>query len=393
MYSGRRAARRFERGGLTATHHGVLRDEAMTTSAEPEFDLEIRSVSRSFGDTKALEACSLSVRRGEQVALLGPSGCGKSTLLNIIAGLDDPDSGEVWIRGRSMDPVPPNQRNIGIVFQNYALFPHMTLRENVGYGLQVRGTPREVIRERTAEVVHLLKLEGLEGRYPNELSGGQQQRTAIARALAIRPVIMLLDEALSALDKNLREEMQIELSLLLRKLEVTTILVTHDQREAFTIGDRIAVMNGGRILQVGTTEEVYSRPASSFVLDFLGSANSLPARLVTDRSHYGAVETDFGIELDLPPTHPRLAPGRVRIYVRSEDVELSLTTTPVHTSMPGTIALSTFLGALKRHVVQIGNHQVVVDVGAGRTAHPFAPGDRVFLSFAPERCFVLPEGG
>jgi len=364
----------------------------MTTSAPAEFDLEIRSISKNFGAIKALEACSLSVRRGEQVALLGPSGCGKSTLLNIVAGLDDPDSGEVWIRGCSMDLVPPNQRNIGIVFQNYALFPHMTLRENIGYGLQVRGVGRDVIRVRTQEMIHLLKLGGLEGRYPNELSGGQQQRTAIARALAIRPVIMLLDEALSALDKNLREEMQIELSLLLRQLEVTTILVTHDQREAFTIGDRIAVMHGGRIIQIGTTEEVYGKPVSSFVLDFLGSANSLPAKADADPSRHGVIVTDFGIELDLPLANPPIASGPVRIYVRSEDIELSLDATPVHRSMPGTIALSTFLGALKRHVIKIGDHQVLVDVGAGRAAHPFAPGDRVYLRFAPERCFVLPEG-
>lgn len=362
----------------------------VTADDSREADVELRAISKRFGDVRALESCSLSVRRGEQVALLGPSGCGKSTLLNIIAGMEDPDSGQLWIRGHRMDSVPPNRRNIGVVFQSYALFPHMTLSENVGYGLKVRRMPAGVIEERTREVIELLKLVGLERRYPNELSGGQQQRAAIARALAIHPVVMLLDEALSALDKNLREEMQIELSILLRRLEVTTILVTHDQREAFAIGDRIAVMQGGRIVQVGTSEEVYSRPASSFVLDFLGSSSMIPGAIESDFARR-RVRTEVGIGFDLSDRHVLGANGPVRVYIRAEDVGLSRYATQVHATSPGRIALSTFLGAFNRYVVQLGSIQVLVDVAPGGDGQCFLAGDTVFLAFQPDDCYVLPH--
>lgn len=361
----------------------------LTAAGDAEVDLEISGVSKRFGSVRALEDCSLTVHRGEQIALLGPSGCGKSTLLNIVAGLDDPDAGELRIRGAPVADVPPNRRNIGVVFQSYALFPHLTLRENVSYGLKVRREPPRVAEERAAEMIALLKLGGLEHRYPSELSGGQQQRAAIARALAIRPVIVLLDEALSALDKNLREEMQIELSLLLRRLGVTTILVTHDQREAFTIGDRIALMHAGRIVQVGTTEEVYGRPASSFVLDFLGSASALPGRIAPGSPP--AAATAFGLGFQLTPAHRAGLAGAVRLYLRAEDVSLSREPTAVHRSSPARVALSTFLGAMKRHVVELGGHQVLVDAVAGQQVPHFGPGDAVYLSFRPESCFVLPE--
>ncbi|MBM3506776.1 MAG: ABC transporter ATP-binding protein [Alphaproteobacteria bacterium] len=357
---------------------------------EAGLDLEIAGISKRFGSVRALQDCSLTVRRGEHMALLGPSGCGKSTLLNIIAGLDDPDAGELRIRGAPVADVPPNRRNIGVVFQSYALFPHLTLRENVAYGLKVRREPPRVAEERATEMIALLKLDGLEHRYPNELSGGQQQRAAIARALAIRPVIVLLDEALSALDKNLREEMQIELSLLLRRLGVTTILVTHDQREAFTIGDRIALMHAGRIVQVGTTEEVYGHPASSFVLDFLGSASALPGRV--EPGSPPIASTAFGLGFELTAAHRAGLAGPVRLYLRAEDVTLSREPTAVHRASPARVELSTFLGALKRQVIELGGHQVLVDAAAGHHGPRFAQGDAVYLSFRPESCFVLPEG-
>lgn len=349
------------------------------------FDLELRGVSKRFGEVRALHDCSLAVRRGEQVALLGPSGCGKSTLLGVIAGLIAPDEGELVIRGVPAALIPPERRNIGVVFQNYALFPHMTLRENVAYGLRVRRLPAEVIDSRTREVIDLLKLGGMEGRYPAELSGGQQQRTAIARALAIQPVVMLLDEALSALDKNLREEMQVELSILLRRLGVTTILVTHDQREAFTIGDRIALMDGGRILQVGTTEEVYANPASAFVLDFLGSSSALPAQLTADGR---TVSTACGVGFRLP-ANSALPAGPVHVYLRAEDVALSDTPTTVHSERPGRIVLSTYLGALERCVVELEGHRVFADIPTGHGAKRHQAGTTVFLEFRPEACFVL----
>jgi len=235
----------------------------------------------------------------------------------------------------------------------------------------------------------LLKLHGLEGRYPAALSGGQRQRVAVARALAIRPAVLLLDEALSALDKNLREQMQVELSLLLRRLEITTILVTHDQREAFTMGHRIAVMEAGRLVQVGTPDEIYARPRSSFVLEFVGSANCLPASV--DESNGGAaVVTPTGLTFrvavprDLPP-NPRL-----RVYVRAEDVRLSATPTPTHPKMPARVALMTFLGAVRRYVLLLDGMQIVAEVPASFPG-PTHVGDEVFLDVAADRCHLVVE--
>ena len=359
------------------------------TGGTDTIDLRVEGIEKSFGAVRAVRDCNLTVRRGEMVALLGPSGCGKTTLLNIIAGFESCDSGDLWLRGESLRDIPPNHRNIGMVFQSYALFPHLTTAGNIGYGLGIRRMPAGEIRARVAEVVDLLKLNGLEERYPSELSGGQQQRVAIARALAVRPVMLLLDEALSALDKNLREQMQVELSILLRQLGITTIIVTHDQREAFTIADRIAVMSDGEILQIGPPEAIYSDPKSSFVLEFVGSANTL--RGVTAAAGSGlAVKADCG--LTLPVTDDRLFQRgkRVNIYVRAEDIELSSEPTPVHRDNPGTVSLARFMGATKRQAIDLGGEQVVLDGPSSGASARFDVGDRVYIDIAPERCYVLP---
>ena len=359
------------------------------TGGTDTIDLRVEGVEKSFGAVRAVRDCNLTVRRGEMVALLGPSGCGKTTLLNIIAGFESCDSGDLWLRGESLRDIPPNHRNIGMVFQNYALFPHLTTAGNIGYGLGIRRMPAGEIRTRVAEVVDLLKLNGLEERYPSELSGGQQQRVAVARALAVRPVMLLLDEALSALDKNLREQMQVELSILLRQLGITTIIVTHDQREAFTIADRIAVMSEGEILQVGPPEAIYSDPKSSFVLEFVGSANTLKGVTIATGSGLG-VEADCG--LTLPVTDDRLLQRgtRVNIYVRAEDIELSSEPTSVHRDNPGTVSLARFMGATKRQAIDLGGEQVVLDSPSSGASARFDLGDRVFIDIAPERCYVLP---
>ena len=359
------------------------------TGADEAIDLRVEGIEKSFGTVRALRDCNLTVRRGEMVALLGPSGCGKTTLLNIIAGFESCDSGDLWLRGESLRDIPPNHRNIGMVFQSYALFPHLTTAGNIGYGLRIRRMPADDIGTRVAEVVDLLKLNGLEERYPSELSGGQQQRVAIARALAVRPVMLLLDEALSALDKNLREQMQVELSILLRQLGITTIIVTHDQREAFTIADRIAVMSDGEILQVGPPEAIYSDPQSSFVLEFVGSANTLKGMTIATGSGLG-VKADCGLLLPLTDGQRLQRGQKVNIYVRAEDIALSSEPTSVHRDSPGVVSLARFMGATKRHAIDLGGEQVVLDGLSSGASARFELGDRVYIDIAPERCYVLP---
>jgi spermidine/putrescine ABC transporter ATP-binding subunit len=236
-------------------------------------------VTKRFGKITALDDVSLLVRRGELMTLLGPSGCGKTTLLNLVGGFLMPDSGEIAIDGQRITDVPAYRREIGIMFQNYALFPHMNVAANVGYGLRMRRVAKGEIARRVADALALIKLAGLEDRKPRQLSGGQQQRVALARALVIRPKVLLLDEPFSALDRNLRASMQVELKEIQRKLGVTTIFVTHDQSEALSLSDRIAVVAEGRIRQLGTPDEIYRRPVDRFVASFVGDVNVLRARL------------------------------------------------------------------------------------------------------------------
>src|SRR6202035_5317980 len=236
-------------------------------------------VTKNFGDLKALDNVSLAISRGEFMTLLGPSGCGKTTLLKLAAGFLAPDSGTVAIDGKCVNDVPTYKREIGMMFQNYALFPHMSVAENIAYGLKTRHVPRGEIRRRTADALALVKLTGREDRKPRQLSGGQQQRVALARALVINPTVLLLDEPFSALDKNLRASMQIELREIQRKLGLTTIFVTHDQGEALSLSDRVAVMSEGRVRQLGTPQEIYRQPCDRFVASFVGDTNVLRGRL------------------------------------------------------------------------------------------------------------------
>ncbi len=242
---------------------------------ERETVLDIQGLSKSYGETPALEEVSLGVRQGELLTLLGPSGSGKTTLLKVIAGFEAPTSGTVLLRGRDISRLSPARRGVGMVFQHYALFPHMTVAQNVGYGLKLRHVPRAERGRRVAEMLELLRLEGLEGRYPRQLSGGQQQRVALGRALAYDPEVILMDEPLGALDRALRIEMEEQIRGLHRDLGVTIVYVTHDQQEALALSDRIAIMRAGRIASVGVPAQLYTRPADSFVAGFFANANLL----------------------------------------------------------------------------------------------------------------------
>ena len=252
---------------------------ATRANGDAHIAVELDAVTKRFGKTTALDDVSLLVRRGELMTLLGPSGCGKTTLLNLVGGFLMPDSGEIAIDGQRITDVPAYRREIGIMFQNYALFPHMNVAANVGYGLRMRRVAKGEIARRVADALALIKLAGLEDRKPRQLSGGQQQRVALARALVIRPKVLLLDEPFSALDRNLRASMQVELKEIQRKLGVTTIFVTHDQSEALSLSDRIAVVAEGRIRQLGTPDEIYRQPIDRFVASFVGDVNVLRARL------------------------------------------------------------------------------------------------------------------
>src|SRR4051812_17676531 len=251
--------------------------------------VQLDRVTKRFGKTTALDDVSLLVRRGELMTLLGPSGCGKTTLLNLVAGFLTPDGGEIAIDGRRVTDVPPYRRESGIMFQQYALFPHMSVAANVGYGLKMRRIARPEIARRVAEALALIKLEGLEDRKPRQLSGGQQQRVALARALVIRPKVLLLDEPFSALDRNLRASMQVEIKEIQRKLGVTTIFVTHDQSEALSLSDRIAILAEGRIRQIDTPQRIYQQPADRFVASFIGEVAVLRARLESRDGEEAAV--------------------------------------------------------------------------------------------------------
>ena len=274
-----------------------------------ELYLDLRGVRKEFGAFVALQNINLNIRKGEFVCFLGPSGCGKTTLLRIIAGLEVQSRGEIWQGGKDISLLPPARRDYGIVFQSYALFPNLSVADNVAYGLVNRKLPRAEINQRVSELVKLVGLPGSEGKYPSQLSGGQQQRIALARALATRPGLLLLDEPLSALDALERVRLRSEIRALQQKLGVTTIMVTHDQEEALSVADRIVVMNHGVIEQVGTAQEVYREPASPFVADFVGKVNVVPGR-VRD----GVLEAGT---LRLPGDG---SDREVRVYLRPEDV-------------------------------------------------------------------------
>lgn len=355
-------------------------------------ELDITSLSKSFDGVVAVDRCDLKINRGEIVALLGASGCGKSTLLNLIAGFEQPDFGTISIRGKVVNDIPPHRRNVAMVFQHYAMFPHLTVAENIAYGLQARRTPKEEARRRVDEMLSLLQLSGLESRYPAQLSGGQRQRVAVARALAIRPDMLLLDEAFSALDRNLRESMQLELSLLLRRLSVTTVLVTHDQREAFVLADRIAIMDAGRLAQIGTPEEVYRQPATAYVLRFLGAVNQLRGTVV-QAGERPQVRINEGIAFALPPGRLQIASGAtVALDLRAEDIAVSPEPTVVHSGAPATVSLRMFLGAQERLVLDLDSQQILVDRPATVGSRRVGIGDRVYIDFDPAHCTLAGEG-
>ena len=309
--------------------------------------LQLDGLAKRFGDFHAVDGLSLSIEKGEFLSLLGPSGCGKTTTLQMVAGFVDPSRGRILLDGQDITALRPEKRGMGVVFQSYALFPHMTVAENVGFGLEMRKVPRAERDKRVAETLELVRLGGLGQRHPKALSGGQRQRVALARALAIRPAVLLLDEPMSNLDAKLREEMHIELRAIQRHLGITTILVTHDQVEAMTMSDRVAVMHGGRIVQLGTPFDAYERPQSAFASTFLGQTNTVAASVVA--THERCCEVALvpaaggsapGRRMFVPHEGQRYA-GRVDVYLRPERIRVE----EAGQGIEGRVATRVFLGS------------------------------------------------
>jgi putative spermidine/putrescine transport system ATP-binding protein len=318
-------------------------------SAETDLGLQLVDLTKSFGGVVALQPSSFSVPAGQMCALLGPSGCGKTTTLRIIAGFETPDTGRVIIAGQDRTNDPPQRRKLGMVFQNYSLFPHMTVAQNVAFGLRMAGLPRAEIEARTRRMLDVVHLPQHGQRYPNQLSGGQQQRVALARSLVTGPSMLLLDEPLGALDKNLREEMQFELRQLQREFGITTLLVTHDQEEALTMSDMIVVMNRGEILQVGAPTEVYEHPRNRFVSEFLGTSNILNL-IVTGRPDAQTLrvrlaEAGDGAEFSLA-TSKAAEPGRaITVAIRPEHLQVAPLVDSAPDGLTATVTGSVFRGA------------------------------------------------
>ena len=351
--------------------------------------LKLAGIRKDFGSFTALKSIDLEVARGEFVCFLGPSGCGKTTLLRVIAGLEAQTAGRIWMDGREISSLPPAQRDYGIVFQSYALFPNLSVADNVAYGLVNRKVPKAQISARVGELLRLVGLPGSEAKYPAQLSGGQQQRIALARALATSPRLLLLDEPLSALDAIVRVKLRGEVRSLQRQLGVTTIMVTHDQEEAFAVADRIVVMNHGAIDQIGTAVEVYREPATLFVADFVGRINTLPATLEDEGLRVG--EHVFHCDADALAGH---APGReLRVYLRPEDILAR----PIAASDPNvfeaTIEKIDFMGPfclLRVTSERLGPHRLTVHLSLNEVADArLAEGSRLPLRLQPNRMRVF----
>lgn len=329
--------------------------------------LVIQNLYKSFDGFMALDRINLTIEEGEFVCLLGPSGCGKTTLLRIIAGLLGSDGGKISLDGQNLVEVPAKARGFGIVFQSYSLFPHLTIAQNIGYGLKIRGVAEREIQQRVEELLAMVHLADLGQRYPNQLSGGQQQRVAIARALAVNPALLLLDEPLSALDARVRADLRRELREVQQQLGIPTLMVTHDQEEAMTMADKVICMQGGRIMQAGSPRELYTTPKTRFVAEFMGHSNLLPVELV--QSWLPSLLAEAPADAD------------AKLFIRPEHIAIAQ-----QAQAEGEVRSISFLGSIQRLDVAWRNHRVLVETSS---IQPWSVGDRVDLSVDPSHCIWM----
>ncbi len=365
-----------------------------------EFAVELRDVVKEFADpgktgelVAAVNHVTLQIKDGEFFSLLGPSGCGKTTSLRMIAGFELPTSGEVFLRGKPMGRIPPYQRPVNTVFQNYALFPHMTIGENVAFGLQMKGVPKTEVEPRVKEALEMVRLPGYEKRKPRQLSGGQQQRVALARALVNRPEVLLLDEPLGALDLKLRKEMQLELKTLQREVGITFIYVTHDQEEALTMSDRIAVMNHGKALQVGNASDIYESPNCRFVADFIGETNFINGRVQSQQGRTVTVGLGDGSTLRADCDGHVPAGTEISVAVRPEKMHIN-PDKPLDNQFRGRVVSMVYIGTDTHYGVKIANDQVVRvrEQNNMPGSRPLAqPGDELVVGFDVAAARILTE--
>lgn len=373
-----------------------------------EISLELKNIKKSFQEGEdVLESICLTAKKGEFVTLLGSSGCGKTTTLRIIAGLEQPDSGQVFLNGKDVTSLEPNQRNVNTVFQNYALFPHMNVADNIGYGLKLKKTPKAEISRRVKEMLELVQLSGFEKRKPSELSGGQRQRVAIARALVNNPEVLLLDEPLGALDLQLRRAMQHELKRLQKKLGITFIYITHDQEEAINMSDTIAVMNHGRFEQIGTPDEIYNHPKTSYVATFVGNANILTgvvenigteetgdtSKLITVRTDAGKVKVSMNnanITAESDKEYLLQKGEKVTIAVRSENIRFEENNDC--DGLNAEVIEKTFAGGQLRVVLKTSEGQEIVASRYGIDTN-VSVGEKVRCCFLPTDAVLVDQGG
>lgn len=349
--------------------------------------VELKNLEKRFGAVRAVEQANITFEDGAFTTLLGPSGCGKTTLLRMIAGLEHPTQGDILVNGTRVNDVPIHKRNLGLVFQNYALFPHKTIGENIAFGLKYRGVSKSDARAKVANALDIVKLPGIEDRYPSQLSGGQQQRIALARAIVIEPDVLLLDEPLSALDANLREDMRIELKAIQDRIGVTTIFVTHDQSEALAMSDKIVVMSAGHVEQIGTPDQVYNRPASEFVARFLGVSNLFAARVQRHDNgadvtldHFGTLSLSGDQIAALPPSATQ-----AQIMVRSEKIGIN----PNAPDKPQAVITAVdYQGQLARYFLTLGD--TPIQAMALIDGSPLQVGTQVGIDITAQDCVALP---
>ncbi|WP_455766731.1 ABC transporter ATP-binding protein [Anaerotruncus colihominis] len=355
-----------------------------------ELILSLRDVHKTFGTTEALTGVSLDVQAGEFLTLLGPSGCGKTTTLRIIAGLEAPDGGRVLLQGSDVTDWEPNRRNVNTVFQSYALFPHMNVARNIGYGLRLKKTPKDEIRRRVDEMLSLVQLPGYGARMPSQLSGGQRQRVAIARAIVNDPAVLLLDEPLGALDLQLRRQMQTELKMLQKNLGITFIYITHDQEEALNMSDRIGIMNEGRILQLGTPDDIYERPQTRFAAEFIGQSNIFTAT-ITGRDETGALTLAFAGGV-IKAAGDGTPGERVTLSVRTERIRFG-EESRYGFDLTGVVQAHSYTGGMLRTTLRLADGQELTVSGMGGGGDRAEVGETVRIHWKPACAVIVERGG
>jgi spermidine/putrescine ABC transporter ATP-binding subunit len=357
-------------------------------------DVELIKLHKNYRDVIAVDDLSLNIKKGEFLFLLGPSGCGKTTTLRMIGGLEEPTSGTIRIQGKNVNGVPPEKRNTSTVFQRWALFPHKTISENVGFGLKMRKLPRARIKEEVQKYLEMVNLGGYGNRYPSQLSGGQKQRVALIRALIVKPDVLLLDEPLSALDLKLRQQMRFEIKRIQKSLKVTTIFVTHDQTEALAMADRIVIMDKGHIEQIGTPSEVYFNPRTKFVSDFIGEMNFIPGKLVARADQTATIAFSDTCRINIAASDSARLPDDVVVGIRPEKIFIKKQPSASNGNalLEGKVVEVTFMGQLLRfHVDFAGTMMMVDEFGGVDGVLSYQKAGKVYLEIDPKDCMLITE--